>query len=271
MLRTLIYLHQTLTFEHQTPLRVLLLSLYLLRTFLLILLLSIPSITLKRSRRVRRDLNQRRNFLLIQKTSGDGTPGAWTVENQEELEVVEENYRRVDQEIKEKETEERLAYRKRLRARNDMTSKQFWKLVRKVIRKSGALDGVMDEHGILQTERELVEEITLRELAKIFKGQRSKIFQFKNQQLISEFKTAVGSDWARWMNVGEPVPEDKFEGEVCAHITVKELTEMIGSFKDDRAPGVDDVTAKMLKAASAKFLSKLTEVVNGMLETGEVP
>ena len=47
--------------------------------------------------------------MLIQKTSSDGTPGAWTMENQGELEEVKEKYQGINQEIKEQETEERLA------------------------------------------------------------------------------------------------------------------------------------------------------------------
>ena len=63
------------------------------------------------------------------------------------------------------------------------------------------------------------------------------------------------------MNLGEePVPEDKFEDEVCAHITVIELTEMIGSFKDDRAVPEEILTGKMTlipkKADSAKVTDR---------------
>ena len=57
----------------------------------------------------------------------------------------------IKQEIHEHEYKEKMSYRKRLRAKWDLTSKQFWKLVQGVIKNSGAL-----------------EEITLRELAKIF-------------------------------------------------------------------------------------------------------
>ena len=55
-----------------------------------------------------------------------------------------------------RELTERLDDKTRLRAKTSLSLKEFWKLVRQVIKKSGALEGVMDQDGVLQTEQALV-------------------------------------------------------------------------------------------------------------------
>ena len=50
-----------------------------------------------------------------------------------------------------------------------MTNKQFWRLVRRTVKKKGLLSAIKDTQGKLATDRARIEEIVL-ELAKIFSG-----------------------------------------------------------------------------------------------------
>ena len=90
---------------------------------------------LRGARRIRRDSNRRRNILLIKKTQSDRTPNVWNPESQEELEQVMDEYDVVQMEIREREATECLDYKTRLRAKISLSSKEFWKLVRRVIEK----------------------------------------------------------------------------------------------------------------------------------------
>ena len=65
---------------------------------------------------------------------------------------------------------------RRLHARSTLTNKQFWRLVRRTVKKKGILSAVKDTQGRLATDRARIEEIVLEKLAKIFSGQRSAIF-----------------------------------------------------------------------------------------------
>ena len=62
-----------------------------------------------------------------------------------------------------------------------------------------------------------------------------------------------------------------YKSDVCKPATLAEITDLINSHKSDRAPGVDGVQADMLKHASAPFIQTFTEVINEILESGEVP
>ena len=54
-----------------------------------------------------------------------------------------------------------------------------------MVKQSSRISAVEDEDGKLNTDRQLIEDIVLEELAKIFKGERSEIFEFKGEQLLS--------------------------------------------------------------------------------------
>ena len=59
-------------------------------------------------------------------------------------------------------------------------------------------------------------------------------------------------------------------GKICAPTTLDEINALINLHKDERAPGVDGLLATMLKSSSVMFKSKLTDLVNEMLTSGEV-
>ena len=67
-----------------------------------------------------------------------------------------------------------------------VNQKQFWKLVRKAKCKVGSLSSIRDEQGNLITKRRLVKLKVLKQLALIFSGKRSPIFQKRGEQLIKE-------------------------------------------------------------------------------------
>ena len=76
-----------------------------------------------------------------------------------------------------------------------MTNKQFWRLVRRTVKKKGILSAVKDTQGKLATDRARIEEIVLEELAKIFSGQRSAIFTHRGEQLIKEMDVKQLMGW----------------------------------------------------------------------------
>ena len=97
----------------------------------------------------------------------------------EEATKAKLRYREIVQEKKE---------RKMLKIRFSakVNQKQFWKLVRKAKCKVGSLSSIRDEQGNLITKRRLVELKVLEQLALIFSGKRSPIFQKRGEQLIKE-------------------------------------------------------------------------------------
>ena len=169
--------------------------------------------------------------------------------------------------IKEK-VRQRLLSR-RLQARSTLTNKQFWRLVRRTVKKKGVLSAVKDAQGILATDRARIEEIVLEELAKIFSGQRSAIFTHRGEQLIKEMDVKQLMGWQDWMK--DTVASTAHEEQVCRRTTEVEVKAVIDKMKLQRSPGVDNVTVAMLKHAGPCFVSMLTEVINAALHEGKVP
>ena len=159
--------------------------------------------------------------------------------------------------------------RKQHQLNSTLTPKQFWKLVRKVDRKSGGLVAVKDLEGVLHTDAMKIEEIVLEELAKIFSGQKSKVFASKNDQLIREMQVKEAGGWEEWIT--KLKPDREYKSTVCGKIDVPQLEVILKGLKDDRAPGVDGVTTRMLKYASDEYKSRLTDLLNSILTEGEVP
>ena len=51
--------------------------------------------------------------------------------------------------------------------------------------------------------------------------------------------TSETQNWARWME-SEDRQEDEFEAEVCAPLLVADVLDLVATFRDDRAPGIDE-------------------------------
>ena len=132
-----------------------------------------------------------------------------------------------------------------------------------------SLSAVEDADRNLITNRKLIEEVVLLELGKIYRGQRSRIFGFKGEQLVKAAYTMHHEDHGEWIR-REHV-NTKFEAEVCAPVSERFIQSMVNSHKDKRAPGVDEIPTLLYKNASELFNRKLTELVNMCLETGETP
>jgi len=169
--------------------------------------------------------------------------------------------------IKEK-ARQRLLLR-RLHARSTLTNKQFWRLVRRTVKKKGILSAVKDTQGKLATDRAWIEEIVLEELAKIFSGQRSAIFTHRGEQLIKEMDVKQLMGWQELMK--DTVGSTTHEGQVCRRTTEAEVKAVIDKMKLQRSPGVDNVTVAMLKYAGPCFVSMLTDVINATFHEGKVP
>ena len=159
--------------------------------------------------------------------------------------------------------------RRRLHASSTISSKQFWRLVRRTVKKKGVLSAVKDGHGRLATDRARIEEIVLEELSKIFSGQRSAIFSHRGQQIIKEIDVKQLLGWQEWMK--DSVDRNAHEGKVCRRTSEAEVKAVIDKMKLQRAPGVDNVTVAMLKYAGPGFIRLLTELINNIFLEGQVP
>ena len=159
--------------------------------------------------------------------------------------------------------------KRRLHSRSTLTSKQFWRLVKRTVKKKGVLSAVKDAQGKLATDRARIEEIVLEELAKIFSGQRSAIFTHRGEQLIKEMDIKQLLGWQEWMK--DSVDSTTHEEQVCKQTSVTEVKAVIEKMKLQRAPGVDNVTVSILKYAGPSFITLLTEVINTTFQEGKVP
>ena len=180
----------------------------------------------------------------------------------EEATKAKLRYREIVQEKKE---------RKMLKIRfsANMNQKQFWKLVRRAERKVGSLSSIKDEQGNLITNQSLVELIVLEQLALIFSGKRSPIFQNRGEQIITESATKDSSNWKDWI-IPESDPTEH-EADVCAPVTSDMVRKLIIGLKTERAPGIDGVSSQMLAYAGQGALDLLTCMYNNMLRLGTVP
>jgi len=146
-----------------------------------------------------------------------------------------------------------------------LTNKQFWRLVRRTVKKKGILLAIKDAQGKLATDKARIEEIVLEELAKIFSGQRSAIFTHRGEQLIKEMDVKQLMGWQEWMK--DTVNSTTHEEQVCRGTPETVIEKM----KLQRALGVDNVMVAMLKYAGPSFITMLTEAINETFQEGKVP
>ena len=129
---------------------------------------------------------------------------------------------------------------------------------------------VKDKEGQLYTEFKHIERIVLEELSKIFSGKKSKIFTSHNEQIIQEmFIQNKSAGWEEW--IPKMKPNREFEEEIFSKVTITQVEAIINDLKENRASGVDGITSNMLKLFSLAFRTKLMDLVNDVLQFGEVP
>ena len=141
--------------------------------------------------------------------------------------------------------------------------------MRKTTKKGGGLTAIKDNDRILPMDYQRIEHVVQEELAKIFSIRKSRIFKSRNEQIIKEMNMKDTLGWQKW--TPKIKPETEYEGEVCTAVSMHHVKSIISNLKEDRAPGVDDVSTNMLKLSSQSFLVRLTEVINAILLEGEVP
>ena len=66
-------------------------------------------------------------------------------------------------------------------------------------------------------------------------------------------------------------PNREFEEEIFSKVTITQVEAIINDLKENRASGVDGITSNMLKLFSLAFRTKLMDLVNDVLQFGEVP
>ena len=115
--------------------------------------------------------------------------------------------------------------RSRIRSTTKPSSKQFWNLARREVKKAGSLSAIKDLQGNLATERQTIINIVLDELAIIFSGEQSTIFRSRNEQIVKELVTKQSEAWKPWIHKeAEPLAH---EAVVCRDVTQNDVTEVI--------------------------------------------
>ena len=113
-------------------------------------------------------------------------------------------------------------------------------------KKKGGLSIIKGPDGKIETEREKVADLAITELAKVFIGQKSPIFESHGQQIIKEIIVKNSTNYEKW--IPKVNDEFKFESEVCGPSKEK-IIAIIKSIKAGCALGVDGVLTTMLKNA----------------------
>lgn len=193
----------------------------------------------------------------------------WRTRDAKQLLDRMEELQKTKEMVVEKDLEYKLRRRRRLREITKMGSKAFWRLVKRLEKQSSNINAVEDEYGELATDRSIVEEIVLRELSKIFKGQRSKIFESKGEQLVAAAYTMHHKDQKEW--VGPMVDIDRHEQEVCQSVSTNQVMDLVAKHKDSRASGIDGIPTRLFKNASGLFYEMMTDMINDCLESGTSP
>ena len=193
----------------------------------------------------------------------------WNIGEEEVLQEKLERHRITADKLARKLFDLKMRRRSRLREITKMGSRAFWRLVRKVEKQWSNITAIEDENGELFTDRLIVEEIVLREISKIFKGQRSRIFEFKGEQLVAASYKINHTDQEDWITKEADATEH--ESEVCSPVLKSKIIELIGKLKDTRASGIDNIPTMLFKNASELYYDRLTEMINRCLTSGQTP
>ena len=193
----------------------------------------------------------------------------WTVDEQQRLNDKLTQLHDVSDKCRAQSLDDKMKRRNELRMKTLLKSKQFWTLVKKVMKQMSSLSAVEDADGQLVTNRKMIEDVVLLELGKIYRGQKSRIFDFKGEQLVKAAYAVHHEDHGEWIRKDHE--SSKFESEVCAPVSERFIQNLVNSHKDKRAPGVDEIPTRLYKNASELFNKRLTELVNECLLSGETP
>ena len=223
-----------------------------------------------------RKLRKERNILAglvkrgtVWKTKYSLTGRVWAETDKKRLEGNTSKLASVNIRLKEESLKQKLKSRNKIRATTKIGSKKFWSLINRIVKKSSEIIAIEDEDGNIITNRDQLADIVLTDLSKIFKGQKSKIFVHKGQQLIKATRVKYQENHEQW--IPDNVPPDAHEKEICRPATTSEIKRLINRNKDSRASGVDNIPTILFKNASEKYYELLTTMVNRCLKEGETP
>ena len=224
---------------------------------------------LKRLRHARRECEAKVRKLSLERVRKIIANEPWTQDNQQDLDHFARENDQISEAIQKRSLELRLASRTDLRMRQDMTTKQYWRLYKKNKKKEGLITALQGPDGNIETDVDKVVDIALTDVASVFNGCRAKYFKSHGEQILKEVTVGGQFNYERWCpKVRE---ELAYEEEVCAPVSVKEVREVIDSHKTERAPGVDNVLTSMLKTASDLYVGMLTDLVNECFDKGIIP
>ena len=166
----------------------------------------------------------------------------------------------------------KLAKRFRLRSKllsDDPCRKKFWRFLKNQMKTAGSLTGVYNKTGQMVFQQDEIEDAVLEHFSTIFKGQRCPVFaDVEHPDMVAMTLQDIDNILA---GSALDVPEDKFEGEVCSHYTLVELTQILDALPAEKACGVDQIPNELLKNSSGPFKHYLMQFLNQIIDDGSVP
>ena len=166
----------------------------------------------------------------------------------------------------------KLEKRHRLRSKlllGDPSRKKFWRFLKNQIKSAGNITASYDIDGKMVFQQEEIEDAVISHFSSIFDAQRSPVFSSPDcPDMVALSIQEIDNILA---NMPQPVPESKFESEVCSPYTIAELADILSALPAEKAAGFDQVPNELLKHSSFKFRQYLLAFLNQILEDGHIP
>ena len=194
---------------------------------------------LKRLKARKKELERKEKRLSLEKIKRALANEIWTIEDQNELNFAAQENQAILEEVNKRSLELKCKKTNLLRMQSNIKNEQFWRLARKTTKKKGGLSIIKGPDGKIETERDKVADLAITELAKVFIGQKSPIFESHGHQIIKEIIVKNNTNYEKW--IPQVNDEFKYESEVCAPCSKEKIIAIIKSIKAGRAPGVDGV------------------------------
>ena len=178
----------------------------------------------------------------------------------------------IKQNIKDQIQKHKLKKRHRIRSivlKKDPSRKKFWSFLKNQMKAAGNISACYDNEGKVVFGQEDIEEVVIGHFQKTFNGQRTPVYntEANDQDIIDEVIHEKNENLEPQNNV----PENKYEADVCAPITMTELEELICLLPNQKACGLDNIPNEFLKNSTFKFKCYLLSFYNKIIDEGNVP
>ena len=189
-----------------------------------------------------------------------------------EIDHETENLMQLKQNIRDHIHKHKVKKRHRIRSKilkNDPSRKKFWSFLKNQMKTAGNITACYDTEGKVMFGQEDIEEAVIGHFQQIFNGQRTPVYnnEANENEIIDEVIHGIDEILEPHSNV----PENKYEANVCAPITMTELDELICLLPNQKACGIDNIPNEFLKNSTFNFKCYLLSFYNKIIDEGKVP